>query len=210
MENVLSIIFCLSLFYLSVTSRVITYITVLQIQGIILTVLLLVPLLDCFSPYALILPVTLFTVKVILIPRYIKKILTDLDVKRIIEPTIQQFSFLLLVIFTITVIFVASHILSKSTGIATIPFASGFSAVAVGMFVIIFRRKLIVHVAGFLVLENGIFLFGSTIASKLPMMIELGALLDIFVVVFLMGIALNKINSTLSGFEANALRRLKD
>lgn len=210
MENVLSIIFCLSLFYLSVTSRVITYITVLQIQGIILTVLLLVPLLDCFSPYALILPATLFTVKVILIPRYIKKILTELDIKRIIEPTIQQFSFLLLVIFTITVIFVASHILSKSTGIATIPFASGFSAVAVGMFVIIFRRKLIVHVAGFLVLENGIFLFGSTIASKLPMMIELGSLLDIFVVVFLMGIALNKINSTLSGFEANALRRLKD
>lgn len=210
MENVLSIIFCLSLFYLSVTSRVITYITVLQIQGIILTVLLLVPLLDCFSPYALILPVTLFTVKVILIPRYIKKILTDLDIKRIIEPTIQQFSFLLLVIFTITVIFVASNVLSKSTGIATIPFASGFSAVAVGMFVIIFRRKLIVHVAGFLVLENGIFLFGSTIASKLPMMIELGALLDVFVVVFLMGIALNKINSTLSGFDANALRRLKD
>lgn len=210
MENVLSIIFCLSLFYLSVTSRVITYITVLQIQGIILTVLLLVPLLDCFSPHALILPAMLFTFKVILIPRYIKKILTDLDVKRIIEPTIQQFSFLLLVIFTITAIFVASHILSKSTGIATIPFASGFSAVAVGMFVIIFRRKLIVHVAGFLVLENGIFLFGSTIASKLPMMIELGALLDIFVVVFLMGIALNKINSTLSGFEANALRRLKD
>lgn len=210
MENVLSIIFCLSLFYLSVTSRVITYITVLQIQGIILTVLLLVPLLDCFSPHALILPAMLFTFKVILIPRYIKKILTDLDIKRIIEPTIQQFSFLLLVIFTITVIFVASHILSKSTGIATIPFASGFSAVAVGMFVIIFRRKLIVHVAGFLVLENGIFLFGSTIASKLPMMIELGALLDIFVVVFLMGIALNKINSTLSGFEANALRRLKD
>ena len=78
------------------------------------------------------------------------------------------------------------------------------------MFVIIFRKKLIIHVAGFLVLENGIFLFGSTIASKLPMMIELGSLLDIFVVVFLMGIALNKISSTLSGFEATALRRLKD
>ena len=210
MQNVLSIIFCLSLFYLSVTSRVKAYVTVLQIQGIILTVLLLAPLIEQFSFLALILPATLFTVKVILIPRYIKKILLDLEVKRTIEPTIQQFSFLLLVIFTMTLIFVASNILSKSTEIETIPFASGFSAVAVGIFVIIFRRKLIVHVAGFLVLENGIFLFGSTIASKLPMMIELGALLDVFVVVFLMGIALNKISSTLSGFEVSALRRLKD
>ena len=210
MQNVLSIIFCLSLFYLSVTSRVKTYVTVLQIQGIILTVLLLFPLIDEFSVIALILPATLFTVKVILIPRYIKKILLDLDVKRTIEPTIQQFSFLLLVIFTMTVIFVAANILSKSTQVETIPFASGFSAVAVGMYVIIFRKKLIVHVAGFLVLENGIFLFGSTLASKLPMMIELGALLDVFVVVFLMGIALNKINSTLSGFEVTSLRRLKD
>ncbi|MFA6568653.1 MAG: hypothetical protein WCS96_10605 [Victivallales bacterium] len=210
MQNVLSIIFCLSLFYLSVTSRVKAYVTVLQIQGVILTVLLLFPLIDEFSVLALILPATLFTVKVILIPMYIKKILVNLDVKRTIEPTIQQFSFLLLVIFTMTAIFVAANILSKSTGIATIPFAGGFSAVAVGIFVIIFRRKLIVHVAGFLVLENGIFLFGSTLASKLPMMIELGALLDVFVVVFLMGIALNKISSTLSGFEVSALRRLKD
>ena len=210
MQNVLSTIFCLSLFYLSVTSRVKTYVTVLQIQGVILTVLLLFPLIDRFSLLALILPATLFTVKVILIPRYIKKILLDLDVKRTIEPTIQQFSFLLLVIFTMTVIFVAANILSKSTQIETIPFASGFSAVAVGMYVIMFRKKLIVHVAGFLVLENGIFLFGSTLASKLPMMIELGALLDVFVVVFLMGIALNKINSTLSGFEVSSLRRLKD
>jgi hydrogenase-4 component E len=210
MQNVLSIIFCLSLFYLAVTSRVKTYVTVLQLQGIILTALLLYPLIDHFSVPALILPSTLFIVKVYLIPKYIKKILLDLDIKRIIEPTIQQFSFLLLVIFTMTAIFVATNILSKSTEIETIPFASGFSAVAVGMFIIIFRKKLIIHVAGFLVLENGIFLFGSTIASKLPMMIELGSLLDVFVVVFLMGIALNKISSTLSGFEVTALRRLKD
>jgi len=210
MQNVLSVIFCLSLFYLSITSRVKTYVTVLQIQGIILTVLLLLPLFEQFSVLALILPVTLFTVKVILIPSYIKKIIIDLDVKRIIEPTIQHFSFLMMVIFTMTVIFIASNILSKSTDIETIPFASGFSAVAVGMFIIIFRKKLIVHVAGFLVLENGIFLFGSTIAAKLPMMIELGALLDIFVVVFLMGLALNKISSTLSGFEVSEIRRLKD
>jgi len=69
---------------------------------------------------------------------------------------------------------------------------------------------LIIHVAGFLVLENGIFLFGTAVVSELPMMIEIGVLLDVFVVVFLMGIALNRISSTLSGFEVTSLDRLKD
>lgn len=210
MENVLSILFCLSLFSLSVTTRVKAYVTVLQFQGILLTCIIVFPFINHFSVYALVLPVTLFVIKVILIPKYINKIILELDVKRIIEPTIQQFSFLLIVIFSMTVIFVASDILSRSTAIETIPFASGFSAILVGIFVIIFRKKLIVHVAGFLVLENGIFLFGTAVASELPMMIELGTLLDVFVVVFLMGIAINRISSTFSDYDVTVLGRLKD
>jgi len=73
-----------------------------------------------------------------------------------------------------------------------------------------FRKKLIIHVCGFLILENGIFLFSSAVASEFPMMIEIGILLDVFVVVFLMGIALNKISSTFEGFEVTHLGRLKD
>jgi len=210
MQNVLSILFCLSLFYLSVTSRVKAYVTVLRFQGILLTILLVFPFINHFSIFALILPVTLFIIKVMVIPRYINKIILDLDIKRIIEPAIQQITFLLLVIFSMILIFVASSILSKSTDIDIIPFASGFSAIAVGIFIIIFRKKLIVHVAGFLILENGIFLFGTAVASELPMMIEIGTLLDVFVVVFLMGIAINRISSTLSGFDVTALGRLKD
>lgn len=210
MQNVLSILFCLSLFYLSVTSRVKTYVNIFRFQGVLLTILLVFPFINNFSIYALLLPATLFIIKVIFIPKYINKIIVDLDIKRVIEPTIQQFTFLLIVIFSMIVIFIASNILSGSTQIETIPFASGFSAVVVGIYVIIFRKKLIVHVVGFLVLENGIFLFGTSVASELPMMIEIGTLLDIFVVVFLMGIAINKISSTLSGFDVTALGRLKD
>jgi hydrogenase-4 component E len=210
MQNVLSILFCLTLFYLSVTSRVKAYVTVLRFQGILLTVILVFPFINHFSIFALILPATLFTVKVILIPRYINKIILNLDIKRVIEPSIQQITFLMLVISSMVAIFIASNILSSTTDIETIPFASGFSAIVVGIYVIMFRKKLIVHVVGFLVLENGIFMFGTAVAAELPMMIELGTLLDIFVVVFLMGIAINRISSTLSGFDVTALGRLKD
>lgn len=210
MENVLSILFCLSLFYVSVTSRVKAYVTILQVQGVILSVLLLIPFLKHFSVFGIILPATLILVKVFLIPRYINKIILDLDIKRRIEPTIQQMTFLLLVIASMIIIFLASNILAKNTELEVIPFASGFSAIIVGIYIIMFRKKLIVHVCGFLILENGIFLFGTSVASELPMMIEIGILLDVFVVVFLMGIALNKISSAFEGFEVTHLERLKD
>ena len=210
MENVLSILFCLSLFYVVVTSRVKGYVTVLRVQGLILSILLMLPFFYQFSVYGIIIPATLLLVKVFLIPRYINKIIIDLDIKRRIEPTIQQISFLLMVITTVVVIFLASHVLSQSTNLDVIPFASGFSAIVIGIFIIMFRKKLIVHVAGFLIMENGIFLFGTAVASELPMMIELGVLLDVFVVVFLMGIALNRISDTLKGFEVMHLGRLKD
>ncbi len=210
MENLLSILFCLSLFYVSITHRVRSYVTVLQVQGILLSILVLLPFVNNFSVFGIILPLTLLIVKVILIPRYINKIILELDIKRIIEPTIQQIVFLLLVIVTVIMIFLTSSIIAQNTHLEVIPFAIGFSAIAIGIYIIIFRKKLIVHVCGFLVLENGIFLFGTAVASELPVMIELGVLLDVFVVVFLMGIALNKIRSTFEGFEVTDLGRLKD
>jgi len=194
----------------SITPRVKAYVAVLQFQGLVLSVLVILPYINNFSIFGIILPITLLIVKVILIPRYINKIILDLDIKRVIEPTIQQIVFLLLVIATLIVIFISSSIIAQSTELDVIPFASGFSAIAIGIYIIIFRKKLIVHVCGFLVLENGIFLFGTAVASELPMMIELGVLLDVFVVVFLMGIALNRIRSTFEGFEVTHLERLKD
>jgi hydrogenase-4 component E len=170
----------------------------------------MLPFVYEFSIFGIILPSTLMLVKVFLIPRYINKVILELDIKRRIEPTIQQMIFLPIVIATMITIFLSSNLLSKSTQLDVIPFASGFSAIVIGIYIIMFRKKLIVHVCGFLILENGIFLFGTAVASELPMLIEIGTLLDVFVVVFLMGIALNKISSTFEGFEVTHLGRLKD
>jgi len=80
----------------------------------------------------------------------------------------------------------------------------------IGIFIIIFRKKLIIHVVGFLILENGILLFGTSLSAEMPTIVELGALLDIFVVVFLMGIVINRISSTFAQPDVTALGRLKD
>jgi hydrogenase-4 component E len=171
---------------------------------------MVLPFLRHLSIQILIIPSVIFLVKAIFIPRYINKIVIDLDVKRIVEPSIQPFNFLLLAVTTMSIIFVSAHVLSGFTAIEPIPFASAFSAMIIGIYLIIFRKKLIVHVVGFLILENGIFLFGTSVAAEMPTIVELGSLLDVFVVVFLMGIAINKISSTFSRQDVTVLGRLKD
>ncbi|MGE5363222.1 MAG: hypothetical protein ACM3SM_03760 [Bacteroidota bacterium] len=197
MENVLNILFCLTLLYLATTNRVMGYLNAFIAQGVLLFLILMLPLLENVSIFAVILPVTILVVKAILIPVFIrKKIIIELEVKRTIESNIQQFNFLLLCIFSMLVCFVAVSHMSVYTHIDTIPVAAAFSAIITGLYIIIFRRKLIVHVIGFLVMENGVFLLGTSIAGEMPFLIEIGILLDIFVAVFLMGIAINKLSST--------------
>lgn len=210
MENVLSILFCLTLLYLVVTSRIKTYVSILRIQGVLLSLIMIFPFIKHLSFHLLIIPVVSLIVKAIIIPRFVNKIVIDLDVKRIVEPSIQPFNFLLLSVFSMSVMFVSAHILSGFTSIEPIPFASAFSAMMIGIFIIIFRKKLIVHVVGFLILENGILLFGTSLSAEMPTIVELGALLDIFVVVFLMGIVINRISSTFAQPDVTALGRLKD
>jgi hydrogenase-4 component E len=168
------------------------------------------PFLRHLSVHILIIPLMSLVIKAIVIPRFINKIIINLDVKRIVESSIQPFNFLLLSVASMSGIFVAAHVLSGYTPIEPIPFASAFSAIVIGIFLIIFREKLIVHVVGFLILENGIFLFGTSVAAEMPTIVELGSLLDVFVVVFLMGIAINKISSTFSKQDVTVLGRLKD
>ena len=61
----------------------------------------------------------------------------------------------------------------------------------VGLFLIVGRRHALTQVIGYLVLENGIFVFRVITVVGTPLLVELGVLLDAFVGVFVMGIAIS-------------------
>ena len=56
------------------------------------------------------------------------------------------------------------------------------------------RTRAVTQVLGYLIIENGIFLFALSLFDAMPTLIEMGILLDIFVAVFIMAIVLNHIN----------------
>ena len=93
------------------------------------------------------------------------------------------------------------RLMSVPTAIATI--MTGFLLLAT-------RRKAISQVIGYLILENGIFIFGMLLTSAMPFMVEAGVLLDLLVAIFVMGIVINQIGREFHSLDTSRLTSLKE
>lgn len=78
-----------------------------------------------------------------------------------------------------------------------------------GLFLIVARRTAVNQVIGYLVLENGIYTFGLAVVRDVPALVELGVLMDLFVAVFVMGIAIYHINREFDHMDSQRLTTLK-
>ena len=59
-------------------------------------------------------------------------------------------------------------------------------------------------------LENGIYLFGLTQLQRVPFLVEVGVLLDVFVGVFIMGIVVFHFNREFDSISAERLTELRE
>jgi len=87
---------------------------------------------------------------------------------------------------------------------------AALSALFTGLYIIGTRKKVLTHVMGFLVIENGVFILSLAVGNEMPMLLNTGILLDLFITVLLLGIFVNKIGDVLHGGDVNQLRNLKD
>jgi hydrogenase-4 component E len=63
---------------------------------------------------------------------------------------------------------------------------------------------------GYLVIENGVFILSLAVGNEMPMLVNLGIMLDIFASVFLLGIFINRIGDVLKDVDVDQLKNLKD
>jgi hydrogenase-4 component E len=87
---------------------------------------------------------------------------------------------------------------------------TSLATVWTGLLLVVSRRKAVAQVLGFLVLENGVFVFGVLLTDFMPVMVEAGVLLDLFAAVFVMGIVMFHINREFSSLDTGQLSALKD
>ena len=76
----------------------------------------------------------------------------------------------------------------------------------VGLLLIVGRRKAVMQALGYLAMENGIYAFGLAFAIEEPLLVEMGVLLDVFV----MGIAIHHISREFDHIDTDRLSALKD
>lgn len=80
----------------------------------------------------------------------------------------------------------------------------------VGMLLMLTRRLAISQVIGFLVLENGIFLYALTQTQGMPLMVEMGVLLDVLVGVMVAGLIIFRLNRSFEHIDVTQLRGLRE
>jgi hydrogenase-4 component E len=78
-----------------------------------------------------------------------------------------------------------------------------------GLFLVAARKKALMQCLGYLVFENGIYAFGVASVGEIPALVELGILLDAFVAVLVMGVAMFHINREFDHLDADRLSSLK-
>lgn len=209
MTNILLIIFAITLLYFSIANRLMTYLSILSVQGVLLMLVALLELHDMnVLNFAFIILETLI-VKAIVLPLFIRYVIKKNKIKREAEPFVPYFVSLLVTTMIIVLTFVLSNLI-EAVHLNKIYFVTALSALFCGLFLIVTRKKIITHVICYVLIENGVFILSLAVGNEMPLLVNLGVLLDVFVSVFLLGIFINKVGNVINDGDVNQLSSLKD
>ena len=195
MINALTILFCLTLIYLAVSTRLPAYVLVLVLQGILVAAVHTLAFFHGFEWSHAVVAVAVLVIRTILIPTWIVRIMRDLDMRHGDGTRRFHPGFLIQMVTVVVGAFIVSNQLSHYAPVNLIPLGAAIAGMAAGGLLIVRRRLLLAHVVGFLIIENGLFLLGIGVQTDMPWSIELAGFLDLFVLVFLMGIAMNHLKT---------------
>lgn len=81
--------------------------------------------------------------------------------------------------------------------------------VLLGLLFMMTRRMAISQIIGFLILDNGLYMYSVSQAQSMPAIVELGVLVDILVGVMLSGLLAFRINDTFEHVDVTALQELQ-
>ena len=102
----------------------------------------------------------------------------------------------------------ALPLLPEHAGSLLVPGA--IATVLTGFVLLVGRTKAVSQVCGFLILENGIYLFGLLLIEAMPLLVEAGVLLDLTVGVFVLGIVVDRIQRAFDSLDTRRLTTVRE
>jgi hydrogenase-4 component E len=192
------------------TSRLPALIRAMSAQGVILGVM---PVLMGHALDWRVALVALATItgKGLVIPSLLRRAMRTAQIDRELDPLIGFVPSLLLGAGgAIAALALARQLplLPEHAGTLLVPGA--LATVLTGFILLIGRAKAISQVCGYLILENGIYLFGLLLIKTMPLLVEAGVLLDVTVGVFIIGIIVDRIQRAFDSLDTRKLTALRE
>lgn len=208
-SSMLLLLVVLTDFVILGTSRMSTCIRAIGVQGLLLAALP-ATLHSGFSIHTLGLALGTAGVKAVALPFFLTWAIREANVRREVEPLIGYVASLLIGAAVVALSFAVAPTLPLPASGGTLLVAVALSNVLAGLVVLTSRHKALTQVVGYLMLENGIYVFGLTQTEQVPFLLEMGVLLDVFVGVFIMGIVVFHINREFDSMSSAHLEELKE
>jgi len=208
-HDVLLLLVVLTNFWVLGTTRLSATIRATAVQGALLAGLP-IALYPEFSAHILGLAIGTFAVKALLLPWLLSRAIREAAVRREIEPLIGFATSMLLGAVAVALAFSIAPRLPLPELQTRVLVPVSLSTVVIGLLVLTTRSKALTQVVGYLILENGIYVFGLSQVQRVPFLLEIGVLLDIFVGVFIMGIVVFHINREFDSLDSARLTELRD
>lgn len=191
-------------------SRIRAVINAVALQGMILGTLPILIHHD-LGPRGLVLVVVTIGLKGFVIPGFLIRAMRAADIQHEVRPVVGSMPSLLLGALGTALAIIFSNTLPLTEGQSKLMLVpASLSTVWTGFLLLTTRRKAIMQVLGYLLLENGIFLFGLLLLEAMPFLVEIGVLLDLFTAVFVMGIIIHHISREFSSISTEHLTELRE
>ena len=200
----------LSILFSFGSSRLPTLIKVLALQGVVVCI---VPLFigHDMSTGSVIFTLATLSIRGIIIPGCIYLAIKKVAIQREVEPIVGYHASILAGLLLIVGATFASHRFDVPyIGASSLLLPTAISLLGAGMFLLMARRNAIAMVLGYIVLENGIYLVGTSFSVRAHHIVEFGILLDVLAGVMIMAVILQNIKQAFDDVDTALLRTLKE
>ncbi|MBI5820166.1 MAG: hydrogenase [Verrucomicrobia bacterium] len=192
------------------TGRLPSLIRVAAVQGMVLGIMPLV-IEHELRVMVLVVAVATVVVKGFVIPALLRRAMRAANIDRDLYPLIGFLPSLLLgAAGMIGAVVLASWLPLLPEHHESLLVAGSLASVLTGLLLLVGRSKAISQVCGYLILENGIYLFGLLLIHSVPLLVEGGILLDMTVAIFVTGIIVDRIQRAFDTLDTRKLTVLRE
>ena len=150
------------------------------------------------------------TLKGIVIPWFLMRMIDRIGIHREIEPFVNVPASLLVCLgLTVVGYRVSTGFPEGTQGVTHHLVGVALSMLLIGLFLMVTRKKAVTQILALLTVENAVFLVVLGVTSGMPLVVELGIAFDVILAVLVLGILVHRIVDRFESMDVSRLSKLK-